>query len=235
MKRWVTGAVFLLLVLGSCVPKPSPPPNSFRLPEELGSKNRTIALSPLDPPEWIPNGEMVQKKFESLITGKLKEANYDVLPSDVYDRIWKEMAEKVGILYDRISGKRDEQKFNAVREHTLREIHKKFGEVLVLHHSLIVVLARFSNKQASWDGTNERLETHGFRGTLKALSLCVVIENTNRITLYRKQGGIELLQGISQSGESIPVPESKVLTREELCTKAVEIALQPIVKERAAK
>ena len=106
MKRRVTGAVLLLLILTSCVPRPSPPSNSFRLPEELGSKNRTIALAPFDTPDWILNGETVQRKFESLIAGKLKEAHFDVLPSEIYDRIWKEMTGKTGGFYDRITGKR---------------------------------------------------------------------------------------------------------------------------------
>jgi hypothetical protein len=235
MKCRVTGAVFILLILISCVPKPSSPSNSFRLSEELTSKNRTIALAPLDTPDWITNGETVQRKFESFIVGKLKEANFDVLLSEVYDRIWKEMAGKMGGLYDRITGKRDEKKFNAVREHTLRELHRQYGEVLILHPSLDVVIARFSNRQASWDGAYERFETYGFQGTLKALSLCVVIENTNRVTLYRENGGVELIQRVSYSGESIPVPENKILTRDELYTKAVDIALRPIMKERTAK
>jgi len=235
MKRRMTGALLFLLILTSCFPKPSPPSNTSRLFEELGSKSRTIALVPLDTPDWIPNGETVQRKFESLIAGKLKEANFDVLPSEVYDRKWKEMAKKVGGLYDRITGKRDKQKFDAVREHTLRELHREYGEVFILYPSLVIVLASFSNRQASWDGAYERFETHGFRGTLKALSLSVVIENTNRVGLYRKNGGVELIERIYYSGESVPVPQDKVLTRDELYTKAVDIALRPIVKERTAK
>jgi hypothetical protein len=227
MRDTLITAVLLLLVLAGCVPAPSS--NSILLPEELSSKEQAVVLAPLDTPDWIPNGETVQRKFESAIVNKLKGAKFNVLPSEVFDRMRKETAEKMGGIYDRVTGKRDQKKYDAVWEHTLRELHRKFGEVLVLHPSLVIVLARFSNGRASWDGTYQRLETYGFRGTIKALSLCVVIENTNRIALYSARGGIELSEKISYSGESTSVPRDRLLAREELYTKAVYIALGPLV------
>jgi hypothetical protein len=192
-------------------------------------------MVPVHTPNFIKREKEVSAKFESLITGKLKEAEYGILPPSFFDQIWKEIVVKVGGIYDRMTGKRDEKKFELVREHTLRELHRSFGNVLVLHANLTIVPAKMKNAQASRDGVTEEMETYGFEGNVKALSLSIVVEDTNGTTLYSNNGGIQLIQKISFWGQGILVPANELLNRDELFVRAVDIALEPFLKASTSK
>ena len=232
--RFATTVLLLGLAAGCAM---SPPQDPFRLPrEELSLKNRTIAMVSVGAPDFVPGKEEVNRKFESLVMIKLKEGKYEILPPTCFDKTWKEMVVKVGGIYDRMTGKRYEDKFRLAREHTLRELHRSFGDVLVLHANLRVVPAKMlKTARASWDGVTEEMETHGFEGTVKALSLSIVIEDTNGITLYSNNGGVQLIQKISFYGQGIPIPAEELLNRDELFVRAVDIALGPFMKASSKK
>lgn len=234
MKGRMAVMVLILFWVTGCATAPSN--NPFLISEkDFFAESRPFVLVPVGMPRWADETDPVKRKFESLITGKLQGAQFEVLPTTVYGEIWDGMTTRMGGYYDRISGKRDEKKFDAVMEHTLRELHRKVGEVLVLHPNLEVVHAMLSYGGATWDGTREEFQTYGFKGTIRALSLCIAVEDTNRKILYHRHGGIQLLETLSWSGVPIPLPSREILSRDELLVRAVNIAMGPLVQRSVTK
>ncbi len=232
-------ALMLILVASGCATT-KVPYNPFKIPEEeFHAKIKMIALAPVSIPNGLENPEQVKAKFESLVEAKLREQGFTVIPSREYEEIWKKMTNQVGGFFDPVTGKRDESKFKAVMTHTLREMNAKFKADAVLYASVYVVSAPFANNTARWDGVSESLTTGGaflalfggqYRGKVPALSFGAFIEDLNEIDLYVNSGGIQVLSKIS-GGQLVAIPKSEVLANEARSVKAVDIALDALVKK----
>ena len=116
MKPWLVQGVSLAFLLAASSCATLPPPNPFKIPEpDIKAKVKVVALAPLGLGSDFEDPQVVQTKFESLFEGKLREGGFTVVPSKEYAAIWKEMTEKLGGLFDPISGKRDDAKFKMAR------------------------------------------------------------------------------------------------------------------------
>ncbi|HEX9445447.1 MAG TPA: hypothetical protein VGA73_15105 [Candidatus Binatia bacterium] len=212
--------------------------NPFKIPQaEIKGKVKIVALAPINFPTDIDDPDPVKAKFESLITAKLKEGGFTVVPSSEYGALWKQMTEQLGGFFDPMTGKRDEQKFKTVREHTLRELSAKTKADAVLGSAILGFKAAFRLNRASWHGTSEDLVPGGVltavligghNGTVGALSLGVGLSDIHDVDLYMNYGGIQLLSKISR-GNFSPVPRAELFADEERNRKAVDIALDPLL------
>ncbi len=237
----LTATLVIALLGAGCAT--APPYNPFKIAQdEFYGKIKTIALSPVAVAVDLEDAEPVKTKFESLIETTLREAGFSVVPSREYAAIWKRMTEQMGGFFDPVTGKRDETKLKTVREHTLRELNTKFTVDAVLYPSIRVVKANFVQNQATWDGTSESLTTGGFlgallggqyRGTVGALSLVAVIEDTHGVDVYINGGGIQVLSKVSGGG-FIPVSRNELFANEERNVAAVNIALGSLVRKPVA-
>jgi hypothetical protein len=208
-----------------------PPKTAFKMPQnEFYGKIKTVALSPLVVPENLTNRESSKVSIESLLQTKLTQAGFSVISSRVVEDIRKRMAEQLGGYVDTATGKLNKPKFEAVRDHSLQELSIKFKVDAILYPSLQAVNARLSEGFAWWDGASEPIG-YGYRGTIKALSLLVVIQDMNGVELYVKRGGIQVLEKIAWK-TLVPVPQDELLTREERKAKSVNIALGSLVERR---
>lgn len=237
-RKWWFLTTLAVAVVGAGCATTAPPYNPFKISrDDLYGKVKTIALAPVSIPGDLDDPDPVKAKFESLIEGKLREAGLSVIPSKEGEEIWKQMKEHLGGFFDSITGKRDEAKFKAAREHTLRELHTKFKADAVLHPHITMVKASFADNKAQWHGTEERLTSGGFlealfgskyRGGVPALSLVVTVEDIHGADMYVNAGGIQTLAKLS-GGQFIPVPRSELFANEERNVAAVNIALGPLV------
>jgi len=243
MKRQsLTAVLTSTLIVAGCAT--APPHNPFKIAEEeFHSKIKTIALSPLAVPGDLTDSDPVKAKFESLIQAKLREAGFSVVPSKESGEIFSNMNKQLGGIFDPVTGKRDETKFKAVREHALRELSTKFKADAVLSGGIIAGTARFGGGKASWWGTTESVAmSDGFlaafqvanlSGSIRTLSLVVSIENINGGDAYMNMGGIQLAAKLS-GGQFVPVPRDKLFASEERIAGAVNYALAPLVRKSAA-
>lgn len=237
----LTAALATTLIGGGCAT--TAPYNPFKIPqEEFYGKIKTIALAPVGVPSDLEDPDPVKAKFESLIEAKLREAGFSVVSSREAADIFDKMNKQLGGIFDPVTGKRDETKFKAVREHALRELETKFKADAVLYPNIRPGTARFAGGRASWDGTSESLSTTEgilgaflvgqLQGTATALSLIVTIENIHGVDAYVNGGGIQLSAKIS-GGEFVPVPRSQLFADEKRNAAAVNIALGPLARNPA--
>src|SRR6266568_4287322 len=118
----------------------------------------------------------------------------------------------------------------------------KFKADAVLYPGISLGVASFAGGSASWGGTSESLAmTEGFfgqlqvgnlRGTTRALSLIVTIENIHGGDVYVNMGGIQLAAKIS-GGQFVPVPRNQLFANQERNAAAVNTALGPLVRNAA--
>jgi hypothetical protein len=196
-----------------------------------------VALTPVGMPGGIENEDAIKTKFEALVTAKLQEGNFRVIRSEEYGTIWKEMTEKLGGFFDPLTGKRDEQKYKTVREHTLRELATKTGADAVMGIAVSVVRVNFGANVASWHGTRQDLVPGGAftayliggsSGTVPALSLFVALSDIHGTDMYSNAGGLHVLSKIS-AGRFVEVPQAELFADEDRNRKAADIALNPLI------
>jgi hypothetical protein len=227
-------ALALTVVLVGC-PKP-PPYNPFHASrDEVRAAARTVALIaqvnvPTDEPAKVLDS------FEGLITAKLAAAGFVVVPRKVMNELWERTADRMGGLYDPKTGKADEDKRKAIREHVLHEVSASHHADSLLYFVIGGATARFEAGDAYWHGVHQAVSTPGFwsavaasnrSGQTNACSLYVSLEDLNGRDLYTNAGGIELLTKL-QNGQFVTVPRAEVLVVTANHARAVDIALDPL-------
>jgi len=230
--------IFIIIIEVGCattVPKP------FKIDkEEFFNKTKTIVMVPITIPDFIDNQNLIRAKFETMIEDKLRNAGFLIISSKEMDYIWNQHSEKIGGVFNPLTGKRDESKQSIVFENTMKELNIKYHPDALLYSGIIVVAAKFSGVMASWHGVTEYrsassalgglLKEFGTMstGSMRALSLGIGIKNNNGTEIYNHWGGIQLLQKVT-AGNFIVVPKNELLVRNDLNEKAVLIALEPII------
>jgi len=194
---------------------------------------------PLKVPSNLEDPDPVKEKFESLLRRQLSDGGltFVVVPSELEDSISKSYVEEVGGLYDPNTGEIDKEKSKNWRIKLYSEFQTRYDADAVLFSSIKVVLADFDNDKAKWHGTSQGVGKSKFlkgllgvshSGTLRALSLGVILSDINDTTLYSIYGGIEVLEKMGPSG-SQPVPRNELFTDEKRNLKAVHLVLDPLL------
>ncbi len=210
--------------------------NPFKVPrEQFHSRVRTVALSPMAMPSGMESPDPVSAKFLRLLEARLREAGISVVGSDRARVIWDSMTTALNGIYDPVTGRRDEEKAKAVRLHTYRELKAELNIDAMLFSQVGVVPAKLDNDQARWDGASEGAARKKFwkavlgvshSGTIPALSLQVVLSDTDDTDLYQNAGGIQVLAKAGVGGLQ-PVTRAELFLNEERNAKAVRLALDP--------
>ena len=244
MKRQIILLVIVVIVLMAVGCATTPPYKPFKIDQnKFYANTKTIALAPCwIRPDLEVSGQVIEK-FELLIGDKLSEAGFSVVSSKHYRDIWKRMIEQMGGYFDPKTGKRDESKFKAVREHCYRELGRKFNSDAVLISRIMIIEAPFyqgfNNLVAQWGGAEEPFDIrHGAirfldttikSGTIPALSLGVIIYDIHGTTVYVNRGGIQVLA--KYSGSLVPVPKDELFVYDERNVAAVNFALEPLIQK----
>ncbi|MGE3978370.1 MAG: hypothetical protein AB7F94_12380 [Nitrospira sp.] len=247
MKVWLALLIsWMLLMSTNCVPTRVvyEPFKTGR--EEFFAKVKVIALAPVSVPEGLENAEKVKTKYEELIARTLHERGFTVVLSGEFDKVYKKTIEQMGGVYDPMTGKFDNVKGNAVGSHVFRELQRVVHSDAVLIPKVVVLSVRHFNGLAKWDGVTESIgggqisgaldwfwatsRYGGVSGSMNALSLVVIIDDMNAVTMYANAGGIQLL-GRYSGIEFEPIPQAEILSSEDRYQISTELALGALVNK----
>jgi hypothetical protein len=233
----------LVTVLAGCSAA-KVPYNPYQVPrEQFYGRLKTVALSPLTMPTEIQNPDPARDKFLRLIDAQLREAGFTVVGSERAKVIWDSMATQMNGFYDPVTGQRDEGKIKALRIHLYNELKAQYNIDAMLFSWIAVVPAKLESDQARWDGASQGAGRHKFwkavagvshSGTVPALSLYVVLADTEDTGLYQNVGGIQVLAKADVGGLT-DVPRSELFVDEARNLKAVHLALDPLLHPAPAK
>jgi hypothetical protein len=234
--------LFCCVVLFSGCATPYNPFKSSR--EEIIAKVKTIGMMPVQIVIDVEAPEAKKKEFENEIIRRLEAKDYKVIPPDEYKAIYEPLKESMGAMYDPHTGKLLEEKKKALQEHARREYLSRYDVDAILRSGVIVVKASWHGNHASWDGTKEAstgkkgiwadLTASGWKGTIPALSVAVVLQNRNRENYFVNYGGIQLYR-LFRGGDFIDVPKHQLLADSSKNINAVAIALNPLLNEPVPK
>lgn len=258
-------SLFLVLLTTACATKTY---NPFRIDRDVFfEKTRAIALAPIDvqisyegqtdekQSQYNLRLEETRKSFEALMTTRLSEAGFSVIPSKEYGKIWDRLAKEQGGFFDPGTGKKDKAKYEATQKKSVKEISAKFPINAVLYPSVVIVKVPFSSGIAWWDGTEQRVtgslkSTKGgsgvlwsvfsgasnIRGNVSGMSFGVQIMDvqTESETFYNR-GGIQLFVKLSglRAMKFTSIPIEELFSSEERNAGAVAYALDPLIKKQS--
>ncbi|HYC55913.1 MAG TPA: hypothetical protein VEL28_13345 [Candidatus Binatia bacterium] len=147
--------------------------DSFLVPkEQLVAQVRTIALSSPVLPPGVPDPERARRTLEELVTSELRTLGFRVIDSSRHAQIWRANAERLGGIFDSVTGEADQTKLQTCRDYTGRELGRlhgadAVGDIIVQRGNL----AEGSGEQVSWRGTTVRPDQVSIRGTWLAFLL----------------------------------------------------------------
>jgi hypothetical protein len=226
----------MALLLAGCASKV--PYDPFKVPpEQVRSRVKTVALTPMDTPRDLEDPAAATKLLD-LVEVELRQGGLTIVGVTQFKAIWDSMTAGMSGFYDPVTGRRDEEKVKSVRLQVYQELKTKFNVDAVLFSRVNVVGAELDHDTAKWDGTSEGAgrkkfwkavlgESHS--GTVPALSLQVFLFDTDDIELYVNSGGIQVLEKVGPGGTFDPVPREQLFSKEERNTRAVRLALNPLL------
>lgn len=176
--------------------------------------------------------------FDSLIENVVRAQGFTVVPHDSTDAVAKDVSDSLGGLFDPMTGAADTTRLRAIREATRQRLMARFGADLWLRAYVVVEGIRFRGERVTWHGTTEitgatgglgRLLIGTKYGTIPALTLVVYVSDTAGRTVYRGDGGIQLLM---KAGRSVTkprdVPEAEIFASPVRNAHAVQVALDSL-------
>ncbi len=219
--------------------------NPFMVPrEQFYGSLKTIVLAPISVPKEIEVSDSVKAKFESLLVTELRQAGFTVVTSEEPRTLWQAMADSVGGIYDPKTGEVDTMKSRTIWDKVYSQLRANFGVNAIMYPRILIVLAKFNNGKAEWDGTSEGVQKGKFWtflsgtshfGTTRALSFYVSLKDSNNVSLYVNGGGIQALDKVGPLGGFEPVPKEELFAKEERNVKAVRLALDPLLGRKKEK
>jgi hypothetical protein len=109
----------------------------FKVPREVvQGRVHTIALAPVSLPFPMEHPVGARTLLESLLAKKLESGGIHTVPSRELDRIWRKLSDEVGGVFDPVTGKPNDEKYKAVREHSARELQRAFHADAILWPSV---------------------------------------------------------------------------------------------------
>ena len=238
----------LALFVAACAGRPDPYPFSIP-PEGFFQQTEIIALTPVLIPEELPNQATAAVVFDSLIAAVLTDAGYSLVSVDDYTAVWGRILDQMGGLTDPITGELDETKFELARERLYLDLSEMYHADVALYPEVWTVDAPFAAGVATWDGASQSMVKFGVRvldvigaflsssesqlprGTVRALSLMVFVEDMSGVEVFSDAGGIELLEKVGTNpGSREPVPEEELFQDRQRSRKAVGRALRALVE-----
>ena len=237
--RFILRGIAIVACACSCACASTQKPyNPFKVPREsFYPALKIVAVAPVRLPSDLDDPEPVRALFASAIAAKLKNAGIAVVPGTEAGPIMEEKTKEAGGIFDPTTGKPDDAKVKALSAAIGRELKARFNADALLVPIIHVVSATLSHDQAHWDGASERAGKGGFwkalvrthSGSIRALSLVVVLSDPEGKLLYAKGGGIQVLGNVTMGGEFEQRPRSELFADGDRNENAIHIALDPLL------
>jgi hypothetical protein len=222
----------------------SAPPKVSR--EEVLAHFPRIALGSLDLAE-ISQADELKLRYRDALTKKLTELGFEVVGGNDYEKLWNAEREAAGGYFDPFTGRFDEVKFRASIVRVVRAMKERFAASAVLLSRVLIRRAPFNFGVAEWDGTNELLTPGTSKlgailsldpakkasGSAHALSLELLIIDPAAEPAFEGLGGVQLTEHLIRDKWE-PVPKNEQLLDALKLTRAIDIALAPLITPNPA-
>jgi hypothetical protein len=170
--------------------------NPYQVPkEQFRSRVHTIALLPLRMPSDTMNAADVRERFESLIAESLRQKGYTVVPSSQFERVWRQMSERLNGTFDPLTGDAIKDRYVTALQYTGRELARTDQVDALLASTISIGDVGFDCRFtcSTW---NEPLLWHGKTfgdppQKVWGAFLNVVISDLEQVELYGIRSGIE--------------------------------------------
>lgn len=208
---------------------------------------KTVAVTPLRAPTDIPNRPEVQRRIEGAVEARLRASGLSVVPAEEMRKIEDELLAALGGYYDPRTGKIDEERYKAYRDHASSEFRRLHPTDAWVEPAVVPARAPYGGATARWDGIEDTSTGHEWtlgdlfntpavQGTLPALSLTIVVRTPDGQPLYGWAGGIQLLDYFKPGDATwtidilyVPTDPSALLADPARTERALDVALDPLL------
>lgn len=215
----------------------------YKVPKEvIAGRVDAIALWPV---QVRFDGEVpdnLQTRVEEMVTAALVAKGYRVVPSEEYLAAWIEVAEKVGAVFDPVTGKPDEDKLATVRDFAGREMVARHGVDAVLFVQITPdsvrpwVQPRFMHpgefhaidQELVWQGRPLQAHPDNQPQSVSGTYLGVILEDLKGAQLYNIRAPIEYTR-IYLLGSYEDVPRASLFRDQGRLQTALDKTLGPLV------
>lgn len=196
-------AIFTAILAAACQTGPKYDP--FRVPAaEIRARVSRIALAPLRAASKFVDRDGVQQRLHRAIAARLTAGGFEVVDANVMSEIWRAAADDVGGIYDAKTGEGDDERWEAVRNATYRELRGAHEVDAVLYMGLVVESSYLDGRTAFVCGIRDELYWTGDWGLMTVATavqnLCLGVElvDLDGRPLYSIQVGGENFETYAQ-------------------------------------
>jgi hypothetical protein len=208
----------------------------YKIPKKQFSREvRVVALQPAQVPLVLKDPDDVRRRFEKLVRFALESKGYKIVDPVLVEQQWVAMSQKVGGVYDPVTGKADEAKAKAVREFTGRELARAHAidAFLVVRITYDSIDPWTGQTGFLWSSAGEPLTWKGERladmpQRVVGAFLSIIIFDLAGDMLYSIRAPIQwTVVFAARSYDERPRQE---LFADERNRRAVELTLEPLVR-----
>ncbi|MEY4588537.1 MAG: hypothetical protein RL497_613 [Pseudomonadota bacterium] len=223
--------------------------------ETLGDVKR-IGIEPPLLPAQLEEREDLKKALVDLVSKKLSEGGYTVVPPSVATEIRNKFLNKMGGIYDPDTGQLKQEQAQAVQMAASREFFDTARLDARLLVNIVMREAKFYDADAVWDYVTECSLGHmppsavakfflgstGITGVLSGYSVLVRLYNSQGKMIFGRYGGIQLASYYDPNSRKgftgfLIVPKDQALRDAKRLERGVAIATLPLLQtaEQMAK
>ena len=181
---------------------------------------------------------------DSLISSTVQDAGYEVIPGWVHRRVWEQVVDSLGGIFDPATGVIDPARAELADSLAWGAMLARYDPDAWVHPKLVVHPVDFSSGTAYLDHATDKVTTSGLpsvgealfgyrkSGSVNAVSLLIEMQDRNRRRFFIHGAGIQVLQR-HLKGKFVDVPVEERLAIRERVIHAVEETLKPFVKKTA--
>lgn len=224
---------------GGCVTPAAYDP--FAIPAaELRGRVDTIAISPLRVGPHLADPSETRALIEPRVAERLERGGFRVVPSAAFDALWRSAAATVGDVYDRETGERNKERWEAVEAAVLLDLAAKHGADAVLYLQIDTVDLHLAPENVQFCATQGQLywPTGWAWGTpavlARAACLGVGLYDMEERRLYSIRTGLMTTETYAQQTHAERAA-GEVLRDKAVLERALEEVLGPLAGEAPAK
>jgi hypothetical protein len=122
-----------MFVGGACVT----PYDPYKIPaDELRKRVDTVAISPLDVDVELDDVARVRQLIEPRVVEMLRQGGFEVVPPEEWDPRWLAVAHEVGPIFDPVTGRRDDARYQAARSALYHDLALERGVDAIVYLDL---------------------------------------------------------------------------------------------------